>query len=256
MRVLVTAGGTRAPLDEVRWFGNVSTGRFGAQLVEAALLAGAQVVHLHGPGAEQPFQRRIDLGQDLDRQWAICRQEADRLAPHLPRYRAVPFVAPWDYGEHLERLLRGERFDIALLAAAVSDYAPAGQSGKIGSGADELVVRMKAVPKFIARAKEWAPHIFLVGFKLLVGAEAGELIDAAVRSGRASRSDVTVANDLRSLQAGDHTIYLVREGQAPEVYRQADEPARRLVERVFDWYRAERGAGGSASVPSHTGQAE
>ncbi|MEO8222086.1 MAG: phosphopantothenoylcysteine decarboxylase, partial [Specibacter sp.] len=48
-RVLITAGGTREPLDPVRFLGNKSSGKQGVALAEAALAAGAQVTLIHAP---------------------------------------------------------------------------------------------------------------------------------------------------------------------------------------------------------------
>jgi phosphopantothenate-cysteine ligase len=44
-----------------------------------------------------------------------------------------------------------------------------------------------------------------------------------------------VANDLQTLQAGRHTIHLVRPGEVPETLGPAENLAERLVERVFAW---------------------
>lgn len=49
VRVLITAGGTREPLDPVRYLGNRSSGKQGTALAEAALAAGASVTLIHAP---------------------------------------------------------------------------------------------------------------------------------------------------------------------------------------------------------------
>lgn len=49
-RVLVTAGGTREPIDAVRYIGNASSGKMGAALAQAALDLGASVDVICGPG--------------------------------------------------------------------------------------------------------------------------------------------------------------------------------------------------------------
>ena len=63
MNVVVTGGGTVAPIDEVRQITNVSSGRFSAALSEACLGRGASVWHLHAPAAHLPIPRaaRLDL---------------------------------------------------------------------------------------------------------------------------------------------------------------------------------------------------
>lgn len=240
MRILITAGGTRAPIDEVRWIGNVSTGRFGSQLALEALSAGAEVVHLHARGAEMPFERTIDLAGDWRAQVDAIRRDADLASQLKDRYRAIIFTEVREYARLLEHVLRDEPMDIVYLAAAVSDFEPEERIGKISSRQPEIDLRLFPVPKLIARVKDWAPDVYQVGFKLLAGASDEALIEAARESGRVNRSDVTVANDLRTLRQGQHTIYLVRDGHPVERYQPVDLPARRLIERTFQWCRENR----------------
>lgn len=235
MRVLVTAGGTRAPLDEVRWIGNVSTGRFGAEISLECLRRGAEVVHLHARGAEMPFQRTIDFERDWEGQLSAARKDALTLEPLVARYRSIVFTEVGEYAALLEETLRTGDIDVAFLAAAVSDYAPEPVAGKISSQSADVLVRMTAVPKLIARVKDWAPDVYQVGFKLLAGSSEEELIETARRSGLAHRSDLTVANDLRPLRQGRHTVHLVRDGHPTETFGPDEHPAERLVERVLRW---------------------
>ena len=58
MNVLVTGGGTSAPIDDVRSITNVSTGRFAAAISESCLARGACVWHLHAPSAQVPLLRQ------------------------------------------------------------------------------------------------------------------------------------------------------------------------------------------------------
>jgi phosphopantothenoylcysteine decarboxylase/phosphopantothenate--cysteine ligase len=92
--VLVTAGGTREPLDQVRFVGNRSSGRMGVALAEAARDRGARVTML-AANLQVPFPAGIEIvptptAADLRRE-ALARSEAD----------------------------------VVLMAAAVSDYRPA-----------------------------------------------------------------------------------------------------------------------------------
>ena len=79
--------------------------------------------------------------------------------------------------------------------------------------------------------RDWAPSVYLVGFKLLSGASTPELIRQAEVSGRINRADLTVANDLQSLVAGSHTVHLIRTGHPPLTLEPGDDLADRLVER-------------------------
>ncbi len=238
MNVLVTGGGTRAPIDDVRTITNISTGRFSAAISESCLAHGARVWHVHAPSAQVPLLRSAqidldcaDLATEFDRlkslrwQWLLTR---DRL--HLVPLETGTVA---DYAGTLRRLLSTERIDVAFLAMAVSDYEPEQVAGKLSSSASELVIRCRPTPKVIRLVREWAPDLFLVGFKLLSGAATAELIRQAETSARASQANLTVANDLQTVLAGAHAIHLVRSGQAPETLGPGPDLADRLVQRVF-----------------------
>ncbi|CAN5650826.1 phosphopantothenate--cysteine ligase [soil metagenome] len=247
LNVVVTGGATVAAIDEVRYIANASTGRFSAEITEASLRSGANVWHIQAPGALLPFQRlaRLDLdapeAEELDR---LQRLRANWQAVRR-RLRVIPLrrgtVA--DYAEALEAVLRTQPIDLVFLAMAVSDYEPVPVPGKIESADEELVLRCRRTPKVIQAVRDWSPEVYLVGFKLLSGAPESELIRAAVEACRTNRADLTVANDLRLLRSGRHTIHLVRPGAPVETFGPADAPiADRLVERAFAW-SAERRAG-------------
>jgi phosphopantothenoylcysteine decarboxylase/phosphopantothenate--cysteine ligase len=93
-RVLVTAGGTREPVDAVRFLGNRSSGRMGVALAEEARRRGAEVVLL-----------------------------AANLA--VPAPAGVETIQTPTAEAMLLAALALEDVDIALLAAAVADYRPA-----------------------------------------------------------------------------------------------------------------------------------
>src|SRR5690349_16013354 len=93
-RVLVTAGGTREPLDSVRFVGNRSSGRMGVALAAEARRRGADVVLLAANLAVEP--------------------------PHGVEVIPTPTAEAM-----LDAALALPDVDIALLAAAVADYAPA-----------------------------------------------------------------------------------------------------------------------------------
>ncbi|MBX9653491.1 phosphopantothenoylcysteine synthase [bacterium] len=237
MRVLITAGGTRAYIDEIRWLGNVSSGRFGAEIALAALERGAEVTHFYSERAISPIEKKIDITGDMAAQLAEAKEAADRFAPLKDRYRDIKFLSLESYQQKLEQLLTSEHFDVIFLAAAVSDYAPVAQTGKIPSDQEHLTLELNRVPKTIERVKDWAPDIYQVGFKLLVGTSTEVLIEAAEKSARHNHSDCIVANDLDLLRESRHTIHLVRLGHPTETYSVDDNPAENLVDRVFEWVR-------------------
>jgi phosphopantothenate---cysteine ligase (CTP) len=239
MNVVVTGGGTVAPIDDVRFITNMSSGRFSAAIGEACLRRGATVWHVHTAFAQVPFQRfaRFDLDAEeptaeiarlteLRREWRTVRDRLNLVALKPGR------VA--DYAKTLARLLRAEPIDIAFLAMAVSDFEPEPVAGKISSEGPEMVVRCSRTRKVIRSVRDWAPGVFLVGFKLLSGSSTDELIRQSEEGCRKNRADLTVGNELQLLRAGRHTLHLVRPGHASETLGPGDDLAERLVGRVFE----------------------
>ncbi len=258
--VVVTGGGTIAPIDDVRILTNVSSGRFAAAITEACLERNASVWHIHTPTALLPFARsaRFDLdAPDL-------RAEVDRLARLREKWQSVRdrlHLAPLqsatvaDYQQTLKRVLEDCSIDLAFLAMAVSDFEPEPRTGKIDSEATEsLDIRCTRTPKVIRLVRDWSPSIYLVGFKLLSGVNPEVLIRAAEIACRTNRCQLTVANDLALIRQGRHTLHLVRPGAQVEILPPGDDLAGRLVERVFSWAHASPDPALFRS-PSHTAPA-
>ncbi|HEX5009072.1 MAG TPA: phosphopantothenoylcysteine decarboxylase [Planctomycetota bacterium] len=182
MRVLITAGGTREPIDDARVIANVSTGRLGARLADAAAAGGHEVLLLHGVHAVRPSSPRVrcevfDTGADLAR----------LLERHVPASDAV------------------------IHAAAVSDYVPVRAPGKIASDQPELLLRFERAPKLVDRLRELRPSALLVGFKLAADADEAGLLAAAQALRARARLDLVVANVTGRTGEDDHEALLVGE---------------------------------------------
>ena len=240
MNVLVTGGGTSAPIDDVRSITNVSTGRFAAAISESCLARGACVWHLHAPSAQVPLMRQawFDLQcDDPDGEFDRLRGLHEEWTGVRDRLHLVPlkFATVAEYKQTLQRIFTSQSIDVVFLAMAVSDYEPAPVAGKVSSEESELVIRCGSTPKVIRLVRDWAPSVYLVGFKLLSRTSTPELIRQAEAAGQINRADLTVANDLQSLVAGRHRVHLVRAGHPPETLEPCDDLADRLVSRVLEW---------------------
>lgn len=154
-RILITAGGTREPLDPVRFIGNRSSGKQGVALATAAIRRGATVTliasHLDVPAPEGVTL--IDAPSASDVQ------------------RAVTDAAP--------------DADIVIMAAAISDYRPVevrdAKIKKEDTG-DELTLRLVKNPDILAGlAASAAPGQVVVGF----AAETTKGEDELIEIGRA-----------------------------------------------------------------------
>ena len=172
LRVLVTAGGTREPIDAVRFVGNRSSGRMGFALAEQAAALGADVTVV-AANVGLPRDPRVSY---VDVETAAQLQEACASA--------------------------FERSDVLLMAAAVADFRPARSfAGKLKKEADErLRVELERTPDILAGlASTRRPDQTLVGF----AAEHGE---GAIEHGRAKlarkRVDAVVVNDIARTDIG------------------------------------------------------
>jgi phosphopantothenoylcysteine decarboxylase/phosphopantothenate--cysteine ligase len=179
--VVITAGGTREPIDPVRYIGNRSTGRMGAALASAALARGARVT-LIAAAVEVPLPEGAD----------VVRVETTaelRDALH----------AAMSGGDD------GPAADALVMAAAVADFTPAAPSDRKIARRDGLSLELSPTPDLLAEAAAAAgaaadrgrARPVLVGF----AAETGSL-DRAADKLRAKGVDLLVANDVSEEGSG------------------------------------------------------
>lgn len=223
MKILITSGGTKVPIDTVRDLTNISNGTFGAKIAREALVTGADVLFFRAKHSKSPFTEKFDFYREEEEdasQWAASwEKQLNQFARHWefcehyrPHYQEYGFRNFDDYELGLGKLILQQKPDIIILAAAVSDYLVANVvKGKIRS-ADDHQIEMTHAPKVISRVKTWHPECFLVGFKLLVRASELDLITAARKSCDENDCDLVVANDLADIKASSHTLRIVRKG--------------------------------------------
>jgi phosphopantothenoylcysteine decarboxylase/phosphopantothenate--cysteine ligase len=167
VRVLVTAGGTREPIDAVRYVGNRSSGRMGYALAAEAALRGADVTVV-AANVALPAPAGVEV---------------------VPVGTAAELAAACD--------ARFDAADVLLMAAAVADYRPAEpHAGKLKKDAtgDALELRLERTEDVLAGlAARRRPGQVLVGF-------AAEHGDGAVAYGREKLErkglDAVVVNDV------------------------------------------------------------
>jgi len=174
--VIITAGGTREPLDPVRFLGNRSSGKQGYALAQAALDAGADVTLI-----STVFERPVPVGAAL-----------------------VPVETAEEMLRAVQEHVRGA--DALIMAAAVADFQPdtvaARKIKKSESGGDAPDLRLRRTPDVLLavkaqRAASGWPRV-AVGF----AAESEDLIENA--RGKLARKglDLIVANDITARDAG------------------------------------------------------
>lgn len=209
MKILITSGGTKIPIDKVRDITNMSKGTFGSKIASELLKLGHEVIFFKAKNSKSPFQFDYNFFGKAALAQEAFNKKVDFVNQHYSRYNELEYSTFNEYREILERIIKFNQPDVVMLAAAVSDYGVENpHDGKIRSN-DLLTIKLVQLPKIIHLIKTWHPNCKLVGFKLLVGSKEYELVDAAKRSIAENGCDMIVANDLTDIKDGKHKVHLV-----------------------------------------------
>jgi phosphopantothenoylcysteine decarboxylase/phosphopantothenate--cysteine ligase len=212
-RVVVAAGPTREPVDDVRFLGNRSSGKMGAALAAAAAARGAAVTLLAGPGTPSVPSggagrvARIDVETAADLERALASSTADA--------------------------------DAVVMAAAVADFRPRvrapGKLSRRDAGGD-LTLELTPVPDLLAgmaRARQNG-RPFLIGFAAEIGGGAAAETRAAGKL-REKGCDAIVANDVSApgigFDADDNAVtVLFADGGRADIVRASK---RRVADQLW-----------------------
>ncbi len=206
MRILITAGPTREPIDPVRFLSNRSTGKMGFAIAAAAVARGHDVHLISGPVALAPPEG-------------------------LARFTAVTTAA-----EMLDAVRAGlAEAEVLVMCAAVADYRPATVSArKLKKGEGPMALHLERTADILSEVAPMKGDRVFVGF----AAETERVIEEASRKRRDKGLDLILANDVSSADAGfaadTNRVTLMEAGREPEPWPLASkaEVAARLVVRI------------------------
>jgi phosphopantothenate---cysteine ligase (CTP) len=228
-KVLVTAGNTSVPIDQVRSITNIFKGRTGARIAAYFSEHGCDVTLF----TSHPERVKMPDGDIRIMNYAYYDELLEMMEDHV----------------------RNENYDVVIHSAAVSDYkadsvysclgqavttgpgrknvelCELNNSGKIGSDHADLWMRLVPTEKIIDKIRrEWGFKGTLVKFKLQVGVSDDELLAIAERSMKQSQADFIVANTLERM-AAKALIISARHGAVRPVSR--TELPEALFQEVF-----------------------
>jgi|SRR4051794_11964838 len=214
LRVLVTAGGTREPIDPVRFVGNRSSGRMGIALAAAAARRGAEVTLIAANVAlpEPPAVRRLDV----------------ETAAQLADATAAEFAAT----------------DLLLMAAAPADFRPTAVAAqKLDREGDGLELRLEPTADILASlAASRGGSQVLVGFAAEHG---GDAAGRAREKLRRKNVDLIVLNDVSDpaigFESGDNAVTLIDADSETEVPIAAKEAIAEAILARVEELRAKAG---------------
>jgi phosphopantothenoylcysteine decarboxylase/phosphopantothenate--cysteine ligase len=206
-RVVVTAAGTREPIDPVRYIGNRSSGRMGYEIAAAAWRRGADVLLVSGPSPLSPPAgvelRRVETAEEMRAAVSEALPGADAL----------------------------------VMAAAVADFRPANAAvekiKKESGGVPEI--RLEPTADVLRSTRELRPpHAVVVGFAL----ETTDVVENGRRKLEGKGLDLLVVNDAREPGAGfeveTNRVVLLQSGadDEPLPLMSKGEVADRILDRV------------------------
>ena len=216
-RVVITAGGTREPLDPVRFLGNRSSGKQGVALARAASAAGAEVeliaAHMDVAPPEGVKTARVETALQL-------------------RSTALDAAG---------------RADVVIMAAAVADFRPAEQAGtkikKRDDAADPVITLVRnpdILQELVQQRRDSGigPEL-IVGFAAETGDSRGDVLEYARQKLERKGCDLLVLNqvgqDLVFGQDQTSVSILHRNGSEPQTFSGTkDEAAEAIIARVAE----------------------
>lgn len=205
MKVLVTAGSTTVPIDQVRVISNIFGGKTGTTIAEYFFSQGDEVT--------------------------LITSNPKLVTISDSRLKIIFFCTYDDLISQMEKEIKSGSYDVVIHSAAVSDYkvtdvyiknkdgtlSLVDKGSKISSAHKSLFLEMKPTLKIIDLIrKPWGFAGKLVKFKLEVGISDGELITVAEKSREVSNADLIVAN---CLEWSHHFAYIIGPGNCTPVFR-------------------------------------
>ena len=199
LKVLVTAGGTREPMDSVRFIGNRSSGKMGLAVAREALRLGAEV--------------------------SVVAANVEGVEPQT-EWVAVETVEELQ----AEVLRRAGEVDALVMAAAVSDFKPASPAReKIRRREEGLSLELEPTADILKSVRGRYPDLFVVGF----AATHGDPVPDAREKLGSKGVNLVVGNDISregiGFGADENEVYVVGRGGERFVPRASKEAVAHVI---------------------------
>lgn len=210
LRVVVTAGGTREPIDSVRFVGNRSSGKMGIAVAREARRLGAEV--------------------------SVVAANIEAVEPGVEWH---PVETVDEMSRSVMRLAAGA--DVLIMAAAVSDFKPATALRAKVRRSEGLTVEFVATEDILAAVRERNPDLFMVGFAATHGDPVPDAREKLSKKG----VNLVVGNDISRTGIGfgaeENEVYVVsRDGERLVPRAAKIEVARDILDAVTADLKRER----------------
>jgi phosphopantothenoylcysteine decarboxylase / phosphopantothenate---cysteine ligase len=202
-KVLIIGGSTEEPIDDVRCITNVSSGKTAIALATSSFFQGADVKLWYG-------------------------QSNTSIPSFIPSDR---FKTIADLKKMINKTTFDE-YDMIVVCAALADFIPEKQDGKICSDQDVLSIQCHKAEKILPLLKNKVSRSKIIGFKL--SESKNTAIEKAKELLTSSSIDAVIANTISSINSSDQTIWIVdHTGDIEEYSGSKDDVALHLVSYFY-----------------------
>jgi phosphopantothenoylcysteine decarboxylase/phosphopantothenate--cysteine ligase len=177
-KMLIIGGATAEPIDDIRVLTNRSSGKTAVALAVNAFERGADVMLWYGHATTSVpsfiTQKRYETVMDLLR---------------------------------FTHTLRSNQFDIIIVCAAIANYTPTKQKGKIPSGKEKLTLELIQAPVLLELLESSLPHAKLIAFK--TEEKRGNVKRKTQQLLKKYHLDLAVGNTLAGFSAQENELFLL-----------------------------------------------
>jgi phosphopantothenoylcysteine synthetase/decarboxylase len=187
-KILVTSGGTREYLDEIRFISNISSGKLGAEIAYQFAHYGYAIDYLRTRDAQEVHQ---------------CNS-----------VKSTTVTSTMDAKDFMEKAIQKNDYLAVVHCMACGDFGFTPENTKLKSNsADDFIEslgrRIFVNPKILPLIKTWDPNVFLVSFKFEVNLDDKGLATAAINSRDGADGDLVIANDKNEMnREKEHVAHL------------------------------------------------
>lgn len=253
--IAITAGGTSENIDGVRKITNVSTGSLGWHCLEALIeyfnTHSDQEFHLYYIHTENALTKQLNKNEKSHVTFipvtdsASVYNEVDKLTKEVSLDYFIHAMAISDFTfayaasvYELARELTGFRTNDGADELKVKDVLENPQSKysdneKISSDTN-IVMGLKRTKKVIPLIKQNNPKTFLVGFKLLRGADESQLMNEAGKLTSKNDCDMVFANEVSHISENNHRGILIKDGKIIARPSGKKEIAKSIIKHIFE----------------------
>ena len=240
-KIIITAGGTSEPIDEIRDITNKSTGRLGSLIaMEFAKHEDVEkIFYVHGRAAVLPEHEKIEYVSIRSTQDLL--DAMTKLISGNDIFAIIHSMAVSDYTTasfvSLEELLRllaesdCETVEDVRGMLEREDFRK--KYTKLPSSIDTPVIMLKQTPKVLSKLREMAPKAVIMGFKLLDHVSHEELMKVADAQIEKNKTDFCMANDYATVASPVHVGFILDKNGKEERYEGKEAIARGVADNVM-----------------------